>query len=131
MSVEENKKVVVRLMEAFSAGKMDEVLGLLDESATWWVAGNFPLSGTRDKRAFAELVGGLGGTVEGAIKLTPKAFTCDGDRVAVEAESYATLKNGRVYNNHYHFLFEVRGGKVQKVREYLDTMHTNEVFCTP
>ena len=38
------------------------------------------------------------------------------------------LNNGRIYNNLYHFLFVVRDGKVLQVKEYLDTMHTNDVF---
>jgi uncharacterized protein len=46
----------------------------------------------------------------------------------VETESYAKLKNGRVYNNLYHFLFIVRDGKIHQVKEYLDTVHTHEVF---
>jgi ketosteroid isomerase-like protein len=129
MSAEENKKVVEKMMAAFTAGRMDEVLGSLSDSATWWVAGTFPLSGTKTKKEFAELVGGIADSVEGSIRLSPKAWTVEGDRVAVEVESYAKLKNGRVYNNFYHFLIEVRNGKIQKVREYLDTMHANETFC--
>ena len=38
------------------------------------------------------------------------------------------LNNGRIYNNLYPFLFVVRDGKVLQVKEYLDTMHTNDVF---
>lgn len=131
MSNEANKQLVVAFMEAFSRGQTDKMLGMLTDSATWWVAGNFPLSGTWNKRAFADLLGGVAGSCKGPIRLTPKAFTAEGDRVAVETESYAELKNGRVYKNQYHFLFEIRDGKIERVREYLDTMHANEIFCTP
>lgn len=62
------------------------------------------------------------------IRLTPHAFTAEGDRVAVETESYAEVKNGRVYNNHYHFLVIVRDGKIAQVKEYLDTSHTYDTF---
>ena len=48
----------------------------------------------------------------GAITLTPKALTAEGDRVAAETESYAELSNGRVYNNHYHFVFELSDGRI-------------------
>jgi hypothetical protein len=51
--------------------------------------------------------------------MTPKGITAEGDRVAVEAESYGETASGKIYNNLYHFLFEVRGGKIQAVREYL------------
>ncbi len=128
---EANKKLVLEFWEKFSAGRTDEVLAMMSESGTWWVAGNFPLSGTRDKKQFRELLNGIADACEGPIRITPKGLTAEGDRVAVEAESYAKLKNGRVYNNQYHFLMEVRGGKIERIREYLDTMHTNAVFCTP
>ena len=45
------------------------------------------------------------------------------DHVAVEAESKATLVNGLPYHNRYHFLFVVRDGRIQVVKEYLDTLH--------
>jgi ketosteroid isomerase-like protein len=128
---EANTKLVRDFWDALSAGRVEEMLTMMADSATWWVAGNFPLSGTRDKKAMRELLAGIGETCEGPIKMTVKGLTAEGNRVAVEAESYVKLKNGRVYNNQYHFLMEVRDGKIDRVREYLDTMHTNAIFCTP
>ncbi|MGH7916324.1 MAG: nuclear transport factor 2 family protein [Candidatus Binataceae bacterium] len=129
MSAEENKKVVMGLFESMNAGKADAVMGALADSATWWVAGNFPLSGIKTKTQFGELIAGLGSQIDGALKLTPLGVTAEGDRVAVEAESMAKLRNGRTYNNKYHFLFIVRNGKIQEVKEYMDTMHANQVLC--
>jgi len=94
------------------------------------VAGSFPLSGTMTKAKFCELFGNVGGSTEGGLRITPKGITAEGDRVAVEAESYAKLKNGRTYQNQYHFVFVVRDGKVQQVKEYMDTMHANQVLCS-
>jgi uncharacterized protein len=109
---------------------MKTALGLMADGATWWVAGNFPLSGTKSKTEFAALLEQIGGALPEGIRLTPKGFTAEGDRVAVETESFARHSNGKIYQNQYHFLFEVRDGKIQAVREYLDTMHANDVFCT-
>jgi ketosteroid isomerase-like protein len=55
-------------------------------------------------------------------------MTAEGDRVAVEAKSFATMEDGRVYANSYHFLLTVRDGKVTTVREYMDTIHARETF---
>ncbi|MGH8014401.1 MAG: nuclear transport factor 2 family protein [Candidatus Binataceae bacterium] len=129
MSAEDNKRIVMGLFENMNAGKADAVMGALADSATWWVAGNFPLSGTKTKAQFGELIAGLGSQLDGALKLTPSGVTAEGDRVAVEAESMAKLKNGRTYNNKYHFLFVVRNSKIQEVKEYMDTMHANQVLC--
>lgn len=130
---EENKKVVTEFMEVFSSGDVNGILGSLTDDATWWVAGNIPgISGTKDKAGFGEMLGGIAeGTTTGAIRLTPLAFTAEGERVAVETESYAELKNGRVYNNLYHFVFTVRDGKISSVKEFLDTEHTTAVFVAP
>ncbi len=48
--------------------------------------------------------------------------------MAVEAESHGEHASGRLYNNHYHFLMVIRGGKVQEFKEYLDTEHAREVL---
>lgn len=130
MSAEDNKKVVLGLFENLSAGNAAAVLDALADSATWWVAGNFPLSGTKTKAQFAELIGGLGSKIDGALTVTPTGVTAEGDRVALEAESHAKMKNGKTYQNKYHFLIIVRDGKIQQVKEYLDTMHANEVLCS-
>jgi ketosteroid isomerase-like protein len=134
VSVEnENKQLVEEFMKIFGSGDVEAILSYLDESATWWVAGTMEgVSGTMDKPTFAALLAGLSAeTKTGAITLTPVAWTVQGERVAVETESYSELNNGRVYNNFYHFLFVVRDGKIHSVREYLDTEHTRAVFLTP
>ena len=130
MSAEDNKNVVLGLLEAMSAGNQSAVANALADSATWWVAGSFPLSGTMTKAKFCELFSNVGNATDGGLRLTCKAMTAEGDRVAVEAESYAKLKNGRIYNNQYHFLFVVRDRKIHQVKEYLDTIHANEILCS-
>jgi len=129
MSAEDNKKLVIGFFESMNSGNGAAVMNALADSATWWVAGNFPLSGTKTKAQFGELMGQLGPKIDGALRVTPTACTAEGDRVAVEAESYAKMKNGKTYQNLYHFLFVVRNGKIQQVKEYLDTMHANDVLC--
>lgn len=134
MSVEDdNKRLVEKFMTVFSAGDVEGILDSMTEDATWWVAGTMPgISGEVDREGFGQLLTGLAAlTKTGAIALTPQAWTCQGSRVAVETESYAELNNGRVYNNHYHFVFELRGDKISSIKEYLDTQHTAAVFLAP
>jgi uncharacterized protein len=131
MSAEDNKKIVLSFFENFSSGKMEQALALMADNATWSVMGKpdkFALAGTKTKAQFAELVKGIGAAMPKGLRVTPKGITAEGDRVALEAESYGETANGKVYNNMYHFLIEVRGGKVQAVREYLDTIHAQDVL---
>lgn len=131
MSAEDNKKVVLSFFENFSAGKVEAALGQMADNATWTVMGKpdkFALAGTKTKAQFTELLKGIGAVMPKGLRLTPKGITAEGDRVAVEAESYGEHANGKVYNNMYHFLIEVRSGKIQAVREYLDTIHAQDVL---
>ncbi len=128
MSIEANKGIVLGLFENLSAGKIDAVLDAMADTATWWVAGNFELSGTKTKAEFGELLKGVTSAMPNGLKITPKVVIAEGDRVSVEAESYGEMANGKVYNNQYHFMIEVRDGKVQAVREYLDTIHAKEIL---
>jgi uncharacterized protein len=129
MGIDENKKVVLGLFENLNNGRPDVALDALGESATWWIQGNLPLSGTKSKAQFTEfLLGQLLAAIDGVFTLRVKGVTAEADRVAVEVEGFAKMKSGKTYQNRYHFLCEVRDGKIQAVREYLDTMHANEVL---
>lgn len=131
MSVEANKKVVLSFLENFSAGRVDDALALMADHATWWIAGRPGKSadaGTKTKTEFGEMAREMLAEMPGGLRFTVKGVTAEGDRVAVEAESYGETTGGKVYNNLYHFLFEIRGGRIEAVREYFDTMHAQEVF---
>lgn len=128
MSADANKGVVLGFFENFSAGKFDDALAMMRDGATWWVAGKFELSGTKTKAEFGQLVKGIGSAMPNGLKITPKSLVAEGNNVAVEAESYGELANGKVYNNQYHFLVELADGKITAVREYLDTMHAKEIL---
>lgn len=130
-STEDNKKVVTAFLEVFSTGNVAEILDGLHEDATWWVSGGLEgMSGSYDKAAFGRLIGGVKDVyTTGALQITPVTMTAEGDRVAVETQSYAELKDGRVYNPSCHFLFVLADdGKILQVKEYLDTKHAYDIF---
>jgi ketosteroid isomerase-like protein len=132
MSVEKNKQVVQHLLDSLSNGKLQDVLDSMNESATWMVpfaSDSVPgLKGIKSKAAFEEQCKSFGSVVPGGVKLTVKGMTAEGERVAVEAEVRAVTSKGQNYNNLYHFLFEMRNGKVQAVKEYCDTLLVKETL---
>ena len=128
MSIQDNKKVVTDFWTAFSTSDFDSALGMLAEDATWTVQGKTALSGTYNKAEFTGLLSQVTPRAPGGIKVTPKQLTAEDNRVSVEAESYAEITNGRVYENIYHFMFELRDGQITAVREYLDTEHVTEIL---
>ena len=131
MSTEKNKKIVGEFFERFSAADVPGALGLLDDGVVWRVMGReggLPMSGEMDKNAIGELIGTVKGAIPNGMKLTPTGWTAEGDRVALEMESYGELASRKVYNNLYHFLVTVTDGKITAFREYMDTHHVKQVF---
>ena len=44
-----------------------------------------------------------------------------GNLVAAETHGTGKLKNGKIYDNHYAWLVEIKDGKIFAIREYMDT----------
>ena len=124
------RQIALTFLDHCFMGRMEEAKALLAPDATWWVLGNpdkVKVAGTRDmarierflknvRRGFPE---GLVATIEGV--------TAEGERVAIEASSSGRTSEGLDYNNRYHFLVQVREGRVIHMREYLDTQYVYEV----
>jgi len=129
-----NKRIAAQLFEHLSAGEPDAALAMLSDDATWWLAGTpgkLPVAGTLNKPQVARLFRNITGALERPLAMTVKGMIAEGDGVAVEVESLGHLRNGRTYNQHYHFRITIRQGRIAAVREYLDTLHVQEVWAAP
>jgi uncharacterized protein len=130
MSLQDNKKLAADFFARLSANDIDGALDILTDDATWWIAGKpeqQPAAGVYHKEQISRLLHNMAGRLKNGLKLTVKGAVAEGDKVAVEVESYGELTNGRIYNQEYHVLMTIRDGKIGAVREYLDTQH---VFAT-
>lgn len=126
MGIEQNKRIACELVEGLGSGHGARAFDLLHEEALWTVMAHpesFPVSGNMTKAEFAEHIERFHHSIPGGIQISVTGVTAEGDRVAVEAESIATMPNGRTLNQVYHFLFEFEDGKVRRAREYMDTAH--------
>jgi len=128
MDLEKNKQIVRSFFEMLSAGRLQDALLLLSEDATWLIPGRLEISGLMTKSQFSDLLKQMWGSMAEGYRITPKGITAEGNRVAIETEGYGKLPDGRVYNNRYHLLFEIRGDKIVAVREYADTQHAKEIW---
>ncbi|WP_319456995.1 MULTISPECIES: nuclear transport factor 2 family protein [unclassified Mycobacterium] len=128
MSPTRNKVVVAELLNALEDGDVNAVLARLTDDATWWVAGDLPISGDHDRAAIEQMIAGQAAMVVPPIKFTPVGFIAEGDRVSVETESAADLKNGKHYSNKYHLVFEFEGDLISRVREYMDTKRVVDIL---
>jgi ketosteroid isomerase-like protein len=131
LSAAENRKLAEKLFDCLSAGDVPGALATMTDDATWLAAGRrelLPAAGTYNKERLARLFNAMLGQLKSGLKMTLKGSIAEGDRLALEAESYGELKNGRVYNQRYSFVIEFRDGRICAVREYLDTQHAHAVW---
>jgi ketosteroid isomerase-like protein len=125
-----NKAKVAAFFEDYSTGNVERIGAHLHDDARWWVAGSVPgISDTYTKAQMLALLEQVTGVYKkGALQFTLSSMIAEGNRVAAEVESYAELHNGKVYNNLYHFLFEIEDGRIKSIKEYLDTQHMHDTF---
>ena len=121
-----NEQFIRDFMGSISAqGFRAAVRKFVSPNVVWWVTGAGEI---QDKlEAIAEmfertLENGLG------FKMTVLGMISQDNKVAAEVQGCGKLTDGATYNNFYHFLFEIRDGKIVRVREYLDTRHVDQVY---
>ena len=126
MSLDANKQLVRDFLGHYVHGRYQAALAMLAPDSRWWLPGHpqeFPAAGWVDKATVERRLAGNLKLLPHGVDIVLGAVTAEDDRVAVEAESKATLVNGELYHNRYHFLFVVRDGQITIVKEYLDTLH--------
>ncbi|NOT54110.1 MAG: nuclear transport factor 2 family protein [Deltaproteobacteria bacterium] len=131
MGIAENKQVVSGFIDALSSGNLKALDAALAEDATWWLPGSLPVSGThRGKKGIFEGFLAKAGPLfqPGSLAIEVRNTIAEGDCVAVEWIARGKTVKGKPYENYYHIMFEVKNGKVQTVREYVDTLYAKEVL---
>lgn len=129
MNTEQNKEIVLKLLENISLGKMSEMANLLEDDVTFWAIGHLPppFTGTKSKQEIIELFTGLETVFPDGLKTVVDHMIAEGDYVAVEAHSVGKLASGTSYENMYHLKFELKDGKIQRWRHYDDTLYFKDV----
>jgi hypothetical protein len=124
-----NKALARRFVDAISRADVDAIVAAYAPDGSCWTSGTMPISGTFGVDRVAAASRGVLTVFPEGLRFTIHALTAEGDRVAIEAESYGKHVSGKIYNNKYHFVLRARGGKIVEWREYMDTMHANDVLC--
>ncbi|MFA7555804.1 MAG: nuclear transport factor 2 family protein [Spongiibacteraceae bacterium] len=123
----EAKQVVTDFFEKLN--DLDLWQNLISDDATWWLAGDLPLSGTYIGKE--QIMNNYLAEVD-RLLATRNTWINNmylaGDTVIVEAQTEAMTKKGKPYLNLYAFIFEVSDNRIISVREYLDTESSRQVF---
>src|SRR5690606_22521354 len=103
VSTEANKQVVQTFINCMQQQDYESLETLLDDEFQWVVPSRsetlagLPL--VRDKQFTLQRIRDNRVRMKEGMRLTPFAWTAEGDRVAVEAEGTIVWESGKVYNN--------------------------------
>ncbi len=132
MSAAENKQMIRDAFEAWSRGDGRVFFKLVADDVRWTVIGSTPISRTyNSKREFRSALGAMADHLASELKVVPRDFIADGDKVAVQFESHAAGKNGSAYDQTYCWVLRLAEGKVREVVAYLDTEMVTKLFAPP
>ncbi len=127
----DGRSVLRRYVAAVQAGDTVAIRAAFAEDATWTVhAGQLPISGTwtgRDAIIDEFLAEAMAHYEPGSVSLEITGMIAEGDRVVLQWTSRARTRDGRRYENGCIGVFTIRAGKIQHVREYMDTLYASEV----
>lgn len=126
-----NKQLAIEFIAAISRGDAQAIRDFYTPDGKVISLGNLPFSGTYDRDQLVPIVEGIFQVFPQGLELRIIDMTAEGNRVAIEAESYGKTVTGAIYNNRYHFLLIAENGKVKLFKEYMDTKHAYDVLIAP
>ena len=99
---------------------------LLTDDVTWWVPPSSPFGGTHEGREAVVALMAQGIHLYDPatpMQVDVREMVAEADRVCAQLVIRARTAKGEDYENHYHFAFQLRDGKICAVREYVDTLY--------
>ena len=130
MSLETNKQLVRNYIDCVKRGDSAAIRALLSDDFLFKSMPRNPewMKYRWGPDEFAAIPAMMGEQMKKPLVMTLLNLTAEGDRVCAETESQGELLNGRVYENSYHFVFDIRDGKIAEVREYSCSYTAADVF---
>jgi ketosteroid isomerase-like protein len=120
-----------RYVAAVQDGDEATIRELFADDATWTLhAGDLPISGTwtgREQILGTFLTQAMAHYQPGSVALEITSLLAQDERVVLEWTSRARTLDDRPYENGCIGVFTVRDGRIQSVREYMDTLYASDV----
>lgn len=130
MTNEEKKSLVTSTWTSFGKGDIKAAFANMSDNVSWLIPGNTPgVSGVkRGKDEILKFMSGVGQLFPEGLKSEINKTHCDGDTVILELTNRGKVSNGKTYENEYCFVFELEGGMIRRIREYVDTQKAKEIL---
>jgi ketosteroid isomerase-like protein len=133
MNSEDSKRIVLAAWDAFKTRDPKRIAEVFTEEAEWLAPATNATAVALDGPSYMvgrEQIAHLLGTeiwklFTANVSVDFRGVHADGNVVVVEEQMRATLANGNAYDNDY--CFEVKGGLVHRVREYVDKAKGNRM----
>lgn len=119
-ALDAHKELARRFLGEVALGRIDDSTITPDFSA--WTASRGEATGAQ----FREDIARLTRVTHGSFRLELTGMVAEGNFVAVEAKSHASLGNGVTYENNYHFLVTIEGDRVRRFKSYFNTVTARE-----
>ena len=122
MTIEANKDLVKRTWQTMLGGNVEGALASFSDDVTWFITGKLEgVSGVKKgKQAVRAFLDSVMQAFPGGLKTEINKAYGEGDTVIIELVNRGTSAMGKPYENEYCFVFELAGGKIQAIREYVD-----------
>ena len=126
-----NEQLVLDFFEVLSSGDLDKLRQFYHDKSTWepkvkGIAGAGKHVGMDIIDKFLAPVRGM--FEPGDPKVHVQNMFSNGPWVCVESYSTGKTLDGLVYENDYCWVFEVSNGKIDAMREYMDSHYTAKLF---
>jgi uncharacterized protein len=121
MTTEDSRRIVLEFCRHLSDRNSAAMVAMVTDDATWWVVGRpdrIPFAGAKSFRDMLKLSNEFFKSMD-SFSFTVIGVTAEDERVAIEAVSEAR-QGDRPYTNKYMIQFQLEGGKIRSLREYMD-----------
>jgi uncharacterized protein len=128
-----NLALVDRYFELLSKGD-PSIAGLFAADACWLAPQSAPVGRRHEglDAVLALMASGIGLYDSTRPMQIERTASLAGDElVYVEMTIRATTKSGEPYENHYVMAFQIRGGRIMEVREYVDSLYAQRKLFDP
>lgn len=123
MSIDQNKTTVREFWNDMNRGDLDAQLALCSDEVVFTVSGTTGASGVNDgKPAVRRHLENFASLVEPGARMDVRELIAEGDVVLCLSDGTMQGRTGKDYNNSYAFVFRFRGGMIDGITEYLDTV---------
>jgi ketosteroid isomerase-like protein len=128
MTTQPSKSIVLAAWKVFKTRDPERIAAVFTDDAEWLapprnataVALNVP-SHLVGNRRIAQFLASEMYQLFHDVQIEFRGVYAEGNTVIVEERMRATIMDGATYDNDYCLVFELEGGQIRRVREYMDT----------